>query len=226
MNILPISSLAFGFIMGIKHSFEADHIAAVSTMAVNHKSIKKSTLLGFFWGIGHTIALLAVALVILSLKIKIPEKIALSLELIVAFMLILLGINVLITMKKKKIHAHKHKHGRENHIHFHSHILNKSHEHKHLHKQSLFVGIIHGLAGSAALILIVLASIDSVFIGLVYILIFGAGSLIGMSLISSVISLPLVLIPKKLEILNKLIRISSSLISIIIGFVIINQIMF
>lgn len=225
MNALPISLLFFGFLMGIKHVFEADHIAAVSTIAANHKSIRKSSLIGIFWGIGHTMALLVAAVMILLLKIKMLEKIALSLEMVVGLMLIFLGINVLLNMKKNKIHLDKHKHGKEEHIHFHSHVLGKSHEHEHLQlKKSLFIGVIHGLAGSAALTLLVLAAINSFFIGLFYVLIFGIGSILGMSLISAIISLPSAFIPNRLGIFDKTLRLSAGLFSIFIGSVMVKQI--
>lgn len=218
MGAMPFSLLAFGFLFGVKHAFDADHITAISTTLSNNKSIKKSSLLGMFWGLGHTISLLAVSLAILLLKISIPEKIALSLEFIVGFMLCILGINVLITINKNKMHLHKHKHGKQEHIHIHSHKLTKRHDHKHkLFHQSLFIGLIHGLAGSAVLTLLVLTAIKSVWLGLIYILIFGIGSIIGMILISSVISLPFTLIPNNLQRTQKFLRISAGLISMIIG---------
>jgi len=146
----------------------------------------------------------------------------LSLEFIVGIMLVILGINVLITINKNKIHVHRHNHGKEEHIHFHSHKLIQNHGHAHISfNQSLFVGLIHGLAGSAAITLLILATIKSVLPGLIYILIFGAGSMIGMMLISSVISLPFILIPNKLERIQRFVRISAGSFSIIMGFSII-----
>ena len=218
MNLMPFTLLGFGFLSGVKHAFDADHVAAVSTIISKHKSIKKSSLLGMFWGFGHTISLFCVGLIILLLKITIPEKIALSFEFIVGIMLVILGLNVLLTINKNKIHFHRHKHGKEEHIHFHSHKLTKHHDHKHkLFHQSLFIGLIHGLAGSAVLTLLVLTTIKSVWLGLIYILIFGIGSIIGMILTSSVISLPFTLIPNNLQRTQKFLRISAGLISMIIG---------
>lgn len=216
--ILPFSLLGFGFLLGMRHAFDADHIAAVSTIISNHKSIRKSSLLGIFWGFGHTISLLAIGLLILLLKIKIPEKIALLLELIVGIMLLVLGINVLLTINKNKIHLHKHKHGIIEHIHFHSHKLTKYHHHEHIpFKQLLLIGLIHGIAGSAALTLLVLTTVNSILLGIIYILIFGVGSIIGMALISSIISLPFKLIPNNLQKTQRILRISTGLFSIVIG---------
>ncbi|MBS3114337.1 sulfite exporter TauE/SafE family protein [Candidatus Woesearchaeota archaeon] len=222
MNLMPFTLLGFGFLLGVKHAFDADHVAAVSTFAAKNKSIRESSLLGMFWGFGHTISLLLVGLIILLLKITIPRSVSLSLEFIVGVMLVVLGLNVLFTINKNKIHLHKHKHEQEEHIHFHSHKTTKRHYHEHLpFHQSLFVGLIHGLAGSAALSLLVLTAIKSVWAGMAYILVFGIGSIIGMMIISSIISLPFALIPQKLERTQRILRVSAGLISAITGLIII-----
>ncbi|MEK6982997.1 MAG: urease accessory protein UreH [Nanoarchaeota archaeon] len=218
MDTVLLTLLGFGLISGIKHAFDADHIAAISTLVSNHKSIKKSTLLGMFWGFGHTISLLVVGLIVLLLKIPVPRKISLSFEFIVGLMLVVLGLNVLATMNRNKMHLHKHKHAEIEHIHFHSHKSAKHHSHEHLPlNKSLFIGIMHGLTGSAALTLLVLSSINSIWLGLIYVLIFGIGSIIGMVLISSVVLLPLTLITNKLGEIQKLLRLGIGSVSTIIG---------
>ena len=219
-KIMLLNILGFGFLLGIKHALEADHITAVSTIAVNQNSMKKSCLLGAFWGFGHTISLFVAGLLILLLKITIPKKLVLSLEFIIGVMLILLGFKVFLTIKKEKIHFHKHRHGKKEHIHFHSHEPVKQHYHKHLpFKKSLFIGLIHGFAGSAALSLLVLTTIQSFWMGVIYIAIFGLGSIIGMMLVGAVISLPLKLIPSYLIKSHKFLKFSIGLISIMLGFI-------
>ncbi len=222
MSILPFTLLGFGFLLGIKHALDADHIAAISTMISKDRTIKEASLLGMFWGLGHTIALLAIGLVILLLKISIPEKLALSFELIVGIMLLILGINLAIQIVKDKVHIHRHKHGTNSHLHFHSHKYIRYH-HNHTHK-SLYIGILHGLAGSAVLSLLVLSTINSIWLGLLYILIFGAGSILGMMLISSIISIPFTLIPARLENTKNALKAFSALISIFLGLSIIYKI--
>ncbi|MBI2653835.1 urease accessory protein UreH [Candidatus Woesearchaeota archaeon] len=218
MIILPLSLLGLGFLLGVKHAFDADHIAAVSNILIKQHSIKKSSLLGMFWGFGHTMSLFVVGLIVLLLKITIPEKVALSMELVVGLMLVLLGVNTLITINKDGIHIHKHKHGKKEHVHIHSHKTSEYHNHKHIpFYKSLIVGIIHGLAGSAALTLLVLTTINSIFIGLFYILIFGIGSMIGMSVISAIILLPLKLIPNNFQKIHRILSASAGLISILVG---------
>src|SRR3989344_2473341 len=204
--------LGLGFLLGIKHAFDADHVAAVSAMATDNNSIKKSSLLGMFWGFGHTISLLIAGLAVLLLKITIPEKLALSFEFIVGVMLVALGINVFATINKNRIHFHSHSHGKEEHVHFHSH--------KSLHRP-LIIGLVHGLAGSAAISVLVLATINSLLLGLVYILVFGIGSIMGMMAISSIISLPFALVPKNLETTQKILKISAGLASAITGLIMI-----
>ena len=100
INVLPFSLLGFGFLLGIKHAFDADHVLAVSTIVSRRKSVKSSSLIGMFWGVGHLVSLFAAGLLVLLLKIQIPQKVSLFLEFIVGSMLILLGINVMLTIKK------------------------------------------------------------------------------------------------------------------------------
>ena len=222
MNFVPIGLLGLGFLSGLRHAFDLDHIAAVSAITSKHSSIRKSSLLGVFWGLGHTISLFCAGLIVLMLKITIPEKLALFFESLVALMLIVLGINVLFAIRKEKIHIHKHRHWGIEHIHLHSHKSTDYHQHKHIQlKKSMVIGLIHGLAGSAALTLLILAGINSAALGLVYILLFGAGSMLGMVLVSSIISLPFRLISNKLQTAQKLLRVSTGAISIIIGLAIV-----
>jgi len=216
MEMTAISLLAFGLLLGARHAFEIDHIAAVSTIVSRQKSVKKSALSGMFWGFGHTIALFLAGLIVLSLKAGIPNKIALSLEIIVGVMLVLLGLDALRKINRNRMHVHKHRHGSMEHIHIHSHRLAKSHKHGHLaFKKSLLVGLVHGLAGSAAITLLVLASIKSFWLGMIYILIFGTGSIIGMALLSSLISLPFALISLQKQ--QKMLSTAAGLLSLVIG---------
>lgn len=218
MQTINISLLLFGIILGIKHAFDIDHIAAVSAIVAKHKSIRKSMLTGALWGIGHTISLLIFGLLILFFKIKIPENAQHFFDLIVGIMLIFLGINLLIKLKKEKIHMHRHRHDGAEHIHFHSHKHIQSHQHTH---QPLIVGLIHGIAGSGAITLLVLSTIDSLSLGLIYILIFGIGSIIGMVFVSGILllplSLPFALFFKSFKNIDKVIKFGAATISIIVG---------
>lgn len=197
-----ITILGFGFMLGLKHAIEADHLAAVSTIVTQRKNAFTASLVGGLWGIGHTISLFAVGLIIILFHLEISEKLEKSLEFCVALMLIVLGVDALRKIVSGgQIHSHEHKHGQHSHSHPHSHeaedahspdeIEQHSHEPKAVGIRPVIVGMIHGLAGSGALMLLVLATISSPGVGLVYILIFGLGSVGGMMLMSLLLGLPL-----------------------------------
>lgn len=211
-----LTTTGLGFILGLKHSLDADHVAAISTLVSENKSIGKSSLLGAIWGIGHTTALFIVGMIILLFKITIPDMIAVSLEFLVGIILVVLGVSALREFVKKEVHLHKHRHSNIVHAHFHSHKDKKSHFHSHANK-TFIVGLIHGLAGSAALMLLVLATISSVIHGIIYIIIFGIGSILGMLIISSVISLPFAITAGRFNNMNKAVKVIAGIISIGLG---------
>lgn len=155
--------LFFGFILGIKHAFDADHIVAISTLISKTNSLFKSIKIAIFWGFGHTTTICIIGTIMIFLNLTIPTKIALLLELIVAFMLILLGIGVFHKKLEKKLLK-----------------INKN-------KKSFSIGLIHGLAGSAALILLMLNTITNPILAFIYLLIFGLASIIGMIIASTFI---------------------------------------
>jgi high-affinity nickel permease len=207
--------LVLGFMLGLKHALDADHVVAVSAIVSENKDLKKSSLLGVFWGFGHTVTLLIVGLIVLLFKISIPENVALSLEFLVGVVLVVLGLTVL-----QKVHLHYHRHEGEKHVHVHSHGHENSHSHQH---KSFAVGVVHGLAGSGTLMLLILATIDTVAQGVFYILIFGLGSILGMLLISTVIGLPFAA-TANFENLNMKIRVAAGIISVLLGVAIIIEI--
>ena len=195
-----LSLLFLGFIIGMRHALEADHFAAVATLTSNELSNKQAIRHGLAWGLGHTITLFLFGAVVLLIDQVIPVQLAETLELIVGVMLILLGFDVLRRAYKNRIHYHLHKHANENpHFHAHSHEGENEHaksKHEHHHNnefpvRALFIGLIHGMAGSAALILLTLDSAPTIGLGLAYIALFGIGSMVGMGLLSMIISIPI-----------------------------------
>jgi len=188
----PLATLGLGLLLGLKHAFDSDHLIAVSTIVTREHSPWRSLWIGLFWGIGHTFTLLVVGLIVLGLKRQIPPPIGLSLECLVGLVLIGLGLTTLYDCWRKRIHAHSHVHAGTPHTHFHAHAHSPAHLHPHSVRSGLkpiVIGMVHGLAGSAALMLLVLAAIPSPALGLVYIVIFGCGSIIGMGLISLLMGL-------------------------------------
>lgn len=199
-TVSTASVLALGLVFGLKHAVEADHLAAVSTIVSERKSMLSSSLVGALWGVGHTISLLIAGIAVLLLHIEIGEKLALALEFGVALMLIALGVNAIrkLLRRETRIHFHAHQHGPRQHSHPHLHDRSLedqplTHHGFRLGARPLLVGMAHGLAGSAALMLLVLSTIPSPLIGMAYISVFGIGSIGGMMLMSALVSLPLCL---------------------------------
>lgn len=215
------AAFGLGLILGIKHALDADHIIAVSTIVSEYQSLKWASLIGAFWGLGHTVTLFAVGLLVIGLKLTIPPRLSLSLEFLVALMLVALGLNILWRSFRERIHVHAHAHNPETHAHLHLHgDPEESHSHPHpFHpmRKPFLVGMVHGLAGSAALMLLVLTTIPSPLAGLAYILIFGIGSVGGMLVLSSMIGLPFVVTARRFTVLNRGTRIVAGGASIAFG---------
>ncbi len=216
------AAFGLGLILGIKHALDADHLVAVSTIVSEHKDIKWASLIGAFWGLGHTATLFAVGLLVIGLRVTISPRLALGLEFLVAVMLVILGANILWrSFGVEKIHLHTHTHNPETHTHFHVHgDPRQDHSHSHPFKsmrKPFFVGMVHGLAGSAALMLLVLTTIPSPLAGLAYILIFGFGSVGSMLILSSLIGLPFILTAQRFSRLNRWIRVVAAIASVAFG---------
>lgn len=195
------SMLLLGLLLGMKHAMEADHVAAVAALATGGRSVRQTMRLGAVWGLGHTLTLLLFGGIVLTLDSVMPRQLAAGLELAVGVMLVLLGLDVLRRMIKDRVHFHVHRHADEVvHVHAHSHADEQAPHDPHLHTHShsrglnlraLLVGMMHGMAGSAALILLTLETVRSLPLGLAYIILFGAGSIFGMALLSAIIAIPL-----------------------------------
>lgn len=220
MEIGFLTILSLGFVLGIKHAIEPDHVIAVSTIASQSKQLFRSTLAGVFWGIGHTATLFVFGVVLIIMKGEIPQKWAMSLEFIVGIMLVYLGIKTVLSFKN--IHLHRHKHDEEEqHKHLHSHVHIGDHDHKHKHNKfsylnSMLIGLVHGLAGSGAMVLLTMSTVSGIWDAAIYILIFGAGTVIGMLFFTTIIGIPFVLSSKKIS-LNRTLTQLTGLISIVFG---------
>ena len=190
-----LTILGLGFVLGARHALDADHLAAVSTILSKRPSLQTSGFIGLCWGVGHTLMLLLVGIAVILLKVTIPQSVAQALEFGIGIMLVVLGGSLAWSIYREGWHLHAHEHDGERHLHLHSHQEDEHHRHHHwvhLSVRPLLIGMLHGLAGSAALILMVLSTVQTVWQGLVYILIFGMGSIIGMVLLGLLISVPLV----------------------------------
>jgi high-affinity nickel permease len=247
MKAGALSILGLGFVLGLKHALDSDHLIAVSTIVSERKGFLSSSIVGLFWGLGHTASLLIVGLVMIALHIQIPEKVAQGMEFAVAAMLIALGINVIVKLIRGgtiHVHVHSHKHHPHMHPHIHSHDELHAHEvdYSHIHLgissevskrvsevitrivpsgvsglRPVLIGMVHGLAGSAALMLAVLATINSPSLALLYIGVFGLGSVGGMLVMSTLIGIPFVLTAARSDRLNLVVRGLSGIISVGFG---------
>ena len=207
MEISFLSILALGFVLGIKHAIEPDHVIAVSTIASQSKKLLRSSLAGVFWGIGHTATLFIVGVILIFMKGEISEKWAMSLEFLVGIMLVYLGITTILSLKN--IHIHQHEHDGEEHKH--------NHQHKNVsYLKSMLIGLVHGLAGSGAMVLLTMSTVNSAWEGAIYILIFGAGTVIGMLFFTTIIGIPFIISAKKLS-LNKILTQITGVISTVFG---------
>ena len=193
-----LSLMLFGFLIGMKHALEGDHIAAVAALATDGGSIRHTLKQGAAWGLGHTLTLFLFGTLVIVLDASLPERFAHWLDFTVGAMLVLLGVDVLRRVVLDRVHFHLHGHGDGKvHLHAHSHRGDKGHEaHRYRHPsgvplRALFVGLMHGMAGSAALILLTASATASPWLGLLYIALFGLGSMTGMAAFSVVIAVPL-----------------------------------
>jgi ABC-type nickel/cobalt efflux system permease component RcnA len=209
--------LGLGLVFGLKHATEVDHVVAVSTIVSEHRNVFRSALVGALWGAGHTASLVVVGVIVLVFRVAIPVAVANWLEFGVALMIIGLGVLTMtrVLRRRRDVHLHRHSHDGQSHVHIHFHEQGTNHasdapsrssSHSHAISQLGFkpflVGAMHGLAGSAALSLLVLTQVQSLSLGLLYLGLFGLGSTAGMMLMSGLIGLPFAFSGRRLTGLN------------------------
>ena len=220
------SLFGLGFLLGMQHALEADHIAAVASLTSGVASSKRAMMHGATWGIGHASTLLLLGGAVLLLGFQLSEQFARWLEFAVGVMLVGLGTKVLLGLWREQVHIHAHRHD-DGTVHMHAHGHKDDHEadhqqsrHKHLHKrsapgsyiQTLAVGVMHGMAGTAVLMVFVAAArIDSIAQGIGYMVMFGLGSVLGMAVLSVVVVFPATYAVSTLPILSRALRMAVGL---------------
>jgi ABC-type nickel/cobalt efflux system permease component RcnA len=225
MTEFPVwTTLALGFVLGLRHALDADHLAAVSTFVTEERSLLRSSLIGVSWGMGHTAALLVFGLGVAAFRFALTPRFSQFLEFLVGCMLVLLGGNVLYKLAKgRALHVHAHAHDGGAHTHLHLHAAEAGHDHPHQHRtlrlggRPFVVGVVHGLAGTAALMMLVVGAIPSLWLAAGYILIFGVGSIGGMTVMSLLMTVPLTLAARRLGLIERLIRLAAGLFSLGFG---------
>ena len=240
-----LSIVAIGFFLGMRHATDPDHVVAVTTIVSQQRSASRAALIGAFWGLGHTATIFAVGSAIILFNLVIPPRIGLGMELSVGLMLILLGgwnlKNFLqglppqpATVADALVHSHPHQHGHLLHTHEHRHL---GVEHSHAEADAgvaqldgkfgnrgpysllrpLLVGIVHGLAGSAAVTLLILASIRNPRWAIAYLVVFGIGTIAGMMLITMSIASTFRFFGNRFQGLNRRFGLAAGLVSLCFG---------
>ncbi len=185
--------VGLGLLLGFRHAFEPDHLAAVSTLATRQGSLLKAGWLGIAWAAGHTASVGVVVLAIMAGGLHLPERLWPAADVLVALMLIALGGSVMLRYARGRWHFHVHSHaggggGEGPHLHLHSHAHGDSHVHAHSRgdaQRSFGFGLLHGLAGSAAILLLLIAAAPTRAAQLAYFIAFAAGTLVGMLAVSA-----------------------------------------
>ncbi|MSQ12025.1 MAG: urease accessory protein [Dehalococcoidia bacterium] len=224
-----LTALVLGLLLGLKHATEADHVAAVSTIVSEYRNPWRAVWVGLSWGLGHTTPLLIAGIAILVFRgsfLRLYDTNAHYLELAVGAMLVLLGLQVCWNLWRRRLHLHGHAHQPVRHTHVHSHELTQAHGGHHralpfgkpfFRPKSFVVGTVHGMAGSAAVMLVMLADGFSSFSsGLVYLLLFGIGTMISMGVLTVLIGFPFAL-ASRTERLKELAAALAGSSSIVIG---------
>ncbi len=250
MQITLLSIMALGFFLCMRHATDPDHVIAVTTIVSRQRNVRHAALIGLLWGLGHTITIFVVGSAIILFGFVIPPRIGLTMELSVGLMLILLGILNLsgltrwitetLTAMSPGQHAHSHEHGDYIHRHLHGHSPGK-----HGHSENatpvgwmdrtlgrmgfyqvvrpLAVGVVHGLAGSAAIALLVLTTMRVPVWAVLYLLVFGIGTVAGMMLITAAIAVPFKFSENRFARLHRGLGLASGLLSLVFGLFIVYQ---
>jgi ABC-type nickel/cobalt efflux system permease component RcnA len=225
-----LALLGLGLVFGLKHATEVDHVVAVTTLVSEHRSLWRSALVGGLWGAGHTASIVVVGVLVLVFRVTIPLPVTKWLEFGVALMIVSLGVLAMtrVLRRRSDVHLHRHSHDGQSHVHIHFHEQGTEHAnstsipaHSHAISQiglkPLLVGAMHGLAGSAALTLLVLTQIQPVWLALLYLAQFGIGSTVGMMLMSGLIGLPFTFSDRRLNKANYGMQTVAASLSIVFG---------
>ncbi len=257
-----LSIIAVGFFLGMRHATDPDHVIAVATIVTRQRNLARASLIGAFWGVGHTVTIFAVGAAIILFNLVIPPRLGLSMELSVGLMLIILGaMNVAGFLRsvpdaldsreaphrdmhhQGTVHSHSHSHGDYVHSHRHAHqaedhprrmdqtplafldrTLARFGAYRHL--RPLAVGIVHGLAGSAAVALLVLTTIGNPRWAIAYLLVFGLGTIAGMMVITMSLATTLKVAAGRSHFIARRLGMASGLLSLAFGLFVVYQIGF
>lgn len=244
---LFLSAAGLGFLLGMRHATDADHVVAISTIVSRQRTFSAAAAIGALWGLGHTVTVTLVGLLIIVFGLAISPPVGLALELLVGLMLILLGVLTLTGTMGRLVERyappHEHPHAHDGRAHTHTHDL--AHELEALGGPSggpiggaigrlgafnvlrpITIGLVHGLAGSAAIALLVLASVPDAVGQLVYLAVFNVGVIAGMGMITSVVGVPFVLASTRFSRLHRVLVLASGAVSLVLGLLLVYEVGF
>src|SRR5713101_6730031 len=228
-NTAPLGLALLGLMLGMRHATDPDHVVAITAILSNERRLGAATRIGLVWGLGHTATVLAVGAAIILFKLSIPARLGLAMEFVVAVVLILLGLSAASNLLKhllarlgltrldtaSALVVHSHPHSHAGNVHRHAHVHPRANEaalRRRLFK-SFGVGLAHGLAGSAAIALVVLSAIPEPLWATVYLAIFCLGTILGMMLITTAIGAPFVLAYSRMASVHRALALGSGLLS-------------
>ena len=205
-----LSILALGFLLGMRHATDSDHVVAVTTIVSQQRNVMSAALTGIFWGIGHSVTLLLFGTAIILFGLVIPERLGMTLEFCVALMLIVLGVLNLGSGRRRPNEVHEH-----------------LHRHRfHLRIRPLIVGVVHGLAGSAAVALLILPLIRNPYWATFYLLVFGVGTIAGMMLITAIVAIPITYSANRFQLFHRHVGAAAGALSLFFGLFLVHHIGF
>lgn len=209
--ISSLSVLALGFLLGMRHATDPDHVVAVTTIVSQQRSVSRAAAVGALWGAGHTATIVLVGGAILLFRLVIPPRLGLAMEFAVAVMLILLGLRALHGARRDKgddrgVMRGEMQRGRWGAI------------------RPVAIGFVHGLAGSAFVAMLVLTAIQSAVVGILYLLVFGVGTVAGMTLVTAAVATPAVYAASRVTGAQRYVQLAAGLASVCFGLVLAHQI--
>jgi ABC-type nickel/cobalt efflux system permease component RcnA len=223
--------LVLGIVLGFRHAFEPDHLAAVSTLATRQGRLWDGARLGLAWSLGHTATVGAVVLLFAALGIRFPAAFWPVAELVVAVLLVLLGAGVVWRYARGRWHMHLHSHAASPvaHFHLHSHSDDPGHRHPHAGadvRHSLLFGIAHGFAGSGAIAVLLVAAAPDAASRLAYFAAFGAGTILGMLTVSLTLTLVVRLASERGAKWATVLHVASACLSVVVGVALAQHVVF